>query len=357
MKWFSCVLCVFALVVPSRASQADESEFLRQLKERPAESPEAAGWFASLPIAKKRAVAAKIGQIVLDSPDSPDFGVAFGASGSPYPWVLIVRDSPDDRLHLYGGNYFKCELRDDKRVKRHWEAGWYNVQHYDTRSSDGRVVFEKIEDKKQDLKNLFGVWVEPRWRYVGPELPQFGPKTEQERIATREIRKLGGRVYVDIRLTEYRATAVSLPPGATDDALKHVKDLPELQDLFVAYGNLTDGSMENVKDLTSLRVLFLGGMKITDAGLKHLKGLIELRDLNLQDTKITDVGLENLTGLTQLETLNLSNTKVTDAGLEHLKGLGKLRELNLLDTRVSDLGVEKLQKALPKCKIRWHPGE
>ena len=153
MKRITCILIVFVLLTPGCTAQADESEFMRQLKEKPAESPEAAGWFASLPMAKKRALAAKIGQIVLDSPDSPDFVVAFGARESAVPLDPDGRDTPDWTT-LCGGNYFKCEFRDDKHGKRHWEVCWYPEQYYGTRSSNGRVVFEKHEDKKQDPNEL-----------------------------------------------------------------------------------------------------------------------------------------------------------------------------------------------------------
>jgi hypothetical protein len=46
---------------------------------------------------------------------------------------------------------------------------------------------------------------------------------------------------------------------------------------------------------------------------------------------------------------------VTDAGLEHLKNLTRLKELDLYDTKVTAAGVAELQKALPKCQIRFGP--
>ncbi|MCX7428863.1 MAG: hypothetical protein NTW96_24960 [Planctomycetia bacterium] len=357
MKWFACILCLLAFIASSRAGQVDESEFLRQLKEKPAQSPEAAGWFASLPMEKKRAFADKIGQIVLDSPDSSTFAVAFGANQSPYPWVLIVGGSTD-RMKLLGGNYFKYEFRDDERVKKQWQVCWYNDESYRASSSNGRIVFAKRQDEKKDPNNLFGVWISQfGWRYVGPKLPKFGPKTEEERNAIAEIEKLGGDVHVDIRVPEYRATEVSLPAGVANDAMKRLRYLSDLRGLTVGYADITDAGLENLKGLTNLRDLCLVGVKISDASLKHLKGLTQLRDLRLNDNKIADAGLLNLKGLTQLEILYLNHTNVTDAGLEHLKGLTQLRELDLRYTEVSDQGVAKLQKALPKCKVRWRPGD
>jgi len=64
---------------------------------------------------------------------------------------------------------------------------------------------------------------------------------------------------------------------------------------------------------------FLARGKTTDEGLKELKELTNLQTLSLADTKVTDKGLKELKELKNLTELNLSLTPVTDAGLKELK--------------------------------------
>jgi hypothetical protein len=100
--------------------------------------------------------------------------------------------------------------------------------------------------------------------------------------------------------------------------------------------------------------------QVTDDGLKRVEELSQLQVLQLMVTEVTDTGLEHLKGLTQLRVLYLDGNYITDAGLEHLKGLAQLDTLGLgsakrnfvyVGTNVTDAGVQKLQQALPNCYI------
>jgi hypothetical protein len=92
-----------------------------------------------------------------------------------------------------------------------------------------------------------------------------------------------------------------------------------------------------------------------DADLVLLKEVPQLERLYIGRTNVTDAGLEHLKGLTQLRFLLLDGTDVTDAGLDHLKGLTQLEQLWLDETFVTDAGVADLQKALPGCSISHDP--
>jgi len=118
-------------------------------------------------------------------------------------------------------------------------------------------------------------------------------------------------------------------PQATDETLKHLSGLSNLQDLW------------------------LDNQGITDNGLKHLSGLSNLQELSLNNTAITDNGLKHLSGLSNLQFLSMFNTKITDEGLKHLSGLKNLQFLRLDDTEVTEDGVKMLQKSLPNCVIEW----
>ena len=112
----------------------------------------------------------------------------------------------------------------------------------------------------------------------------------------------------------------------------------------------TDNSLRALSDLDNLQTLNLTFNKVTDAGLVHIQGLTNLKTLILPK-QITDAGLVHLKGLTNLEQLDLVDTKVTDAGLVHLKGLTNLQELHLSDTQVTVAGLAAMQQTLPTCEI------
>jgi hypothetical protein len=185
-----------------------------------------------------------------------------------------------------------------------------------------------------------------------PMLRAQDAKAEQER-AIGEIKKLGGKVEVDIKRPGTPVVGVDLKHTKVGDAsLEHLKGLTHLEILRLKDSAVTDDGLVYVKGLTNLEVLELGRTKVTDKGLEHLKGFTKLQRLDLGGTEVTDKGLEHLMGLTSLETLNLENLKgVSDFGLAHLKGLINLRKLNLNGTKVTDAAVEDLQKALPKARI------
>ncbi|MEQ1905128.1 MAG: hypothetical protein ABL888_13145 [Pirellulaceae bacterium] len=137
----------------------------------------------------------------------------------------------------------------------------------------------------------------------------------------------------------------------TDVRLKHVRELPRLCELILAYQKITDAGLAHLEGLANLEYLSLIDTEITDIGLEHLKCLRKLKYLDLSETRITDAGLVHLKGLTQLNYLYLWETEVTDAGLVHFKNLTNLRTLSLQKTRITQGGLAELQKALPNCRI------
>ncbi len=116
---------------------------------------------------------------------------------------------------------------------------------------------------------------------------------------------------------------------------------------------LTDDAIDHLKDLPELKSLELGSTGITDAGLAKLAGVSKMQTLGVGNTQITDAGLAHLRGFEDLRMLTLAGTNVTDEGLQHLRGLKHLWSLSLNGTSVTKAGVEELQAALPSCNIRW----
>ncbi len=141
-------LILAGLLAGGDIAVGDDASPLRDLKQNPAKSPAAAGWFAGLSLGKKREYAEQIGQIVLEADrggKDENFVVAFGSRESPSPWAFIVGK---DRLDLCEGNAFDYMLRDDKWVKNQWGVYWVVSQSYDARPAEGRVVFTKRRKRK-----------------------------------------------------------------------------------------------------------------------------------------------------------------------------------------------------------------
>ena len=96
--------------------------------------------------------------------------------------------------------------------------------------------------------------------------------------------------------------------------------------------------------MKNLRRLNLLGTLVTDEGLKHLSGLTELEDLDLYGVKVTDSGIEHLSKLKKLRRLNLLGAQISDASAGILSGLEELRELNLYRSRITNAGLAKLHR-------------
>jgi len=171
---------------------------------------------------------------------------------------------------------------------------------------------------------------------------------------------------------------------ATDDALRAVRGLKEIEKIYLWDAQVTDAGVECLRGMPKLRYLHLSNSKITDRsletlgnipsleglsmqfnhftdrGLSHLAGLKKLTSLwvcspNKDESpeRISDAGLVHLKGLTNLEDLGIQNTLVTDAGLEHLKGLSRLKTIFLQGSRVTQAGVDKFMTAMPGVRVSW----
>ncbi len=163
------------------------------------------------------------------------------------------------------------------------------------------------------------------------------------------------------------AFSVWLPPGATDEHLAHVFDLPEVTYLTLRETNVTTAGLERVAaELTlfaldfshtsvspealgclaraaSLSRLDLSHSRITDEGLRQLAGAASLRILFLRDTPVTDEGLGHLSGLGLLTHLDLRGTLITDDGLRHVGQMASLRSLVLEETGITSAGLTHLR--------------
>ncbi|MEX2142885.1 MAG: hypothetical protein WD894_26750 [Pirellulales bacterium] len=102
---------------------------------------------------------------------------------------------------------------------------------------------------------------------------------------------------------------------------------------------LTDDDLKCLADLPQLEVLYIDKAPITDAGLAHLPHPKRLSHVRLDDTNAGDDFVKRLKGTQRLVALGLDNTRVSDAGLAELRGIKTLTSLSLVGTQTGDQGL------------------
>ncbi len=138
----------------------------------------------------------------------------------------------------------------------------------------------------------------------------------------------------------------------------HVAPLVGLEHLGFDYTKVQDEALVHVTNLKALQTLWLNGAEIDGPGLLHLKELPNLNKLVLAKAEFDDVGMASLAQLTQIKHLGLDDTKITDEGAKHLASLVNLEKLWLNRTALSDASIPVLAKLtkleklyVPGCKI------
>jgi hypothetical protein len=187
---------------------------------------------------------------------------------------------------------------------------------------------------------------------VGGEEPKLAEPTDKQlAAATRAYLKLGAS-YSAWKDPVSKETYYIFRIGPGVD-LQTLPDLPFRFGLDLWPNGVTDDGLRELKGLKNLNYLDLCKTRVTDAGLKELKEFKNLRWLSLVTTRVTDDGIKELKNLESLAILGLGNTGITDAGLKELKNCKNLILLNLGNAKVSAAGIDDLKKDLPKCKIGY----
>jgi hypothetical protein len=154
--------------------------------------------------------------------------------------------------------------------------------------------------------------------------------------AVVEVNFVGSVTDTDLEylkwLPDLRTLTIDLgSDNVTDDGLKHLRTLTNLEQLSLFETRVTGTGFEHLKGLTKLRELCFGGHReqITDASFQHLKGLTNLESLVIAGGEFTGPGLEDLQKLPNLESLRFFYSSLSAGSLKRLKGVASLRELGL----------------------------
>ncbi|KAM9754879.1 LOW QUALITY PROTEIN: C-Maf-inducing protein [Menidia menidia] len=171
--------------------------------------------------------------------------------------------------------------------------------------------------------------------------------TQLQIISTLESTAVGVRMYEQLcdrqrELKELQRkggpTRLTLPSKSTDADLARLLSsgsFGNLENLSLAFTNVTSACAEQLIKLPSLKQLNLWSTQFGDAGLRLLsEHLACLQVLNLCETPVTDAGLLALSSMKSLCSLNMNSTKLTADTYEDLKA--KLPNLKDVDVRYTE---------------------
>ena len=110
-------------------------------------------------------------------------------------------------------------------------------------------------------------------------------------------------------------------------------------------GGMTDSALSRLADLGHVTHLRTEGSGVTDQGLKHLARMPQLQELELggQNSSITDQGLDALCHLPNLHRFQACWTPgISDLGIAALSHCDQLEDVNLLGTHTGDGAIRAL---------------
>jgi len=167
--------------------------------------------------------------------------------------------------------------------------------------------------------------------------------TNQAKITDDDLRQVAG-------LTELESLRLA-GTGLTDAGLNHIAAAKSLRELDVSKTAVTDRGLASLASLAALEQLFLTDTAASDAGVRELRRLERLSHLSLAGTKVTASTIDDLAQMPALRWLSLARLPLDDAGIARLSRSSQLVELSVEGTSLTDAGLEELRDALPNCKI------
>jgi Leucine-rich repeat (LRR) protein len=135
------------------------------------------------------------------------------------------------------------------------------------------------------------------------------------------------------------------PSRITDDGLKHLKELTNLESLDLSKSQVT---FEGLKQLQQLRKLIYLRVP-SHVYLEYITLFPSLEIVYALDT--TEKELQHLSKLNNIKVLGIQSHKITDEAIQYLIPLKSLQELYLFETQITTEGFAKLKNALPACEI------
>ncbi|KAG2469841.1 CMIP protein, partial [Polypterus senegalus] len=167
--------------------------------------------------------------------------------------------------------------------------------------------------------------------------------TQLQIISTLESTDVGKKMYE--QLCDRQRELKELDADLT--RLLSSGSFGNLENLSLAFTNVTSACAEQLIKLPSLKQLNLWSTQFGDAGLRLLsEHLTSLQVLNLCETPVTDAGLLALSSMKSLCSLNMNSTKLSADTYEDLKQNEELEELKVLKNDDSVIAVPMKEASL-----------
>ena len=140
--------------------------------------------------------------------------------------------------------------------------------------------------------------------------------------------------------------------NTTDRSLRSLPN-SKITELTVAYTSVTDTGVAQIARCKSIRHLDLSGTQVSNDGLKLLRDLPELEILRLVGIKLDRESMNIIASYQSLKSLDIHDADVSDADIQALKSCKTLQDLVLgFPPRVTERGKAALKDSIKGLKIR-----
>jgi len=176
--------------------------------------------------------------------------------------------------------------------------------------------------------------------------------------------------------------------NATDENLRLIAQLPELERVYVYKGKVTtdglaalavdgleqltlfgdyvdDACLKRIGEMKEIKRFWTNSKKVTSTGWNHLADLRQMQDLNLSETTFDDENMRVLKQMTDLKSLILNKTRISDIGMPSLAGLTKMHDLGIEGIKITNKGMtakqlDEIMEMYPQTQIfdpsgYWRP--
>ena len=127
-----------------------------------------------------------------------------------------------------------------------------------------------------------------------------------------------------------RVYAAYLFRSPSDEDLKYLRDLPDIETLIISSLQVTGKGIEHLRALPRLKELYLNCDKMTDTDLAHLPPLHGLRYLNVY-CSMSDQAFGSIAALESLETLEIARGPASSAGRRAAHELGQFTQMEIVE--------------------------
>ena len=250
----------------------------------------------------------------------------------------------------------QCERLTKGPLSRyHWYTNYGVSAHYGLVAWNNPFTLNLPSGRLNKKGRLFRVAIDPAGppdpAVLYPRVPeQYRQKHHQAVLAISKLGGVVGEIELGWNMAGVGVILTQQWKGA-DEGLAHLKDLHNLNALFLVRTPVTNQGLRHIGRIEQLRSLYLVETKITDDGLVHLGGLQFLSRLRLEgtlrDNKFSDDGLKHLRDLPRIERLDLWGPRFTEKAITYLRDIPRLQRLHAYDTGITKAALSDFKKIKP----------